>query len=148
MTYIPKLSVRLVKEGKMKYSVDGPLNSPDVIYRQFAKLFKNKMQEEMVVVFLNSQLMPVGMQVAGVGSGQTCIVDKSAIFRTAILSGAYGIIMMHNHPSGSTAESEQDIDITKEMIKVGKLLSIPVLDHIIVTDTSYNSMRESEKVRF
>lgn len=148
MAYIPKLSVRLVREGKMKYSVDGPLTSPGIIYRQFAKLFKNKMQEEMVVVFLNSQLMPVGMQVAGVGSSQSCIVDKSAIFRTAILSGANGMIMMHNHPSGSTAESKQDIDITKEMVKTGKLIGIPVLDHIIVADDGYNSMRESAKVRF
>jgi len=148
MAYIPKLSVRLVREGKMKYSVDGPLASPGIIYRQFAKLFKNKMQEEMVVVFLNSQFMPVGMQVAGVGSSQSCIVDKSAIFRTAILLGANGMIMMHNHPSGSTAESKQDIDITKEMVKTGKLIGIPVLDHIIVADDGYNSMRESAKVRF
>lgn len=146
--YIPMVSVHLVREGRQKYSVSGPLNSPGVLYSQFAKMFRHRVQEKVVAVFVNTQLIPVGVQVAGIGTLNTCAIDIPGIFRAAILSGAAGLVLMHNHPSGDCAPSGEDIDVTKSMIKAGKLLNIRLLDHIIMTDDNYHSMREEEDVKF
>ena len=146
--YIPMVSVHLVKEGRMKYSVRESLKTPDIVYKQFSKMFRHQMQEKLVAVFVDSQLMPLGVQVAGIGTLNTCAIDIPGIFRAAILSGAAGLVLMHNHPSGDCAPSGEDIDVTKSMIKAGKLLNIRLLDHIIMTDDNYHSMREEEDVKF
>lgn len=146
--YIPMVSVRLVREGRQKYSVSGPLSSPEVLYRQFAKMFQHRIQEKVVAVFVNTNLIPVGVQVAGIGTINSCAIDIPEIFRAAILSGAAYLILMHNHPSGDCVPSEEDIDITKSIIKAGKLLNIRLIDHIIMTDDDYYSIRESQEVKF
>ena len=134
--YIPMVSVHLVKEGRMKYSVRESL------------MFRHQMQEKLVAVFVDSQLMPLGVQVAGIGTSTSCVTDIAGIFRAAILSGAEGIFLMHNHPSGTLEPSRQDIDVTDTMIKVGEFMKIPVLDHLIMTDEYYHSLKESNDVQF
>lgn len=146
--YIPMVSVHLVREGRMKYSVRECLKSPDILYRQFSKLFRHQMQEKLVAVFVDTQLIPLGVQIAGIGTGNSCVTDIAGIFRAAILSGAEGIFLMHNHPSGTLEPSKQDIDVTDTMIKVGEFMKIPVLDHLIMTDEYYHSLKESEDVQF
>ena len=146
--YIPMVSVHLVKEGRMKYSVRESLKTPEILYKQFSKMFRHQMQEKLVAIFVDSQLMPLGVQVAGIGTSTSCVTDIAGIFRAAILSGAEGIFLMHNHPSGTLEPSRQDIDVTDTMIKVGEFMKIPVLDHLIMTDEYYHSLKESEDVQF
>ena len=72
---------------------------------------------------------------------QTQIHAREA-FRFAIRENAVGVIFVHNHPSGNLDPSGPDIEVTKQLIKAGKVLDIQVLDHIIIADVKYNSIRE------
>ena len=65
------------------------------------------------------------------------------IFEIAILEGAAAIIVMHNHPSGDSNPSSEDLEITKQLISCGKILDIEVLDHVIFGNNSYYSLREN-----
>jgi DNA repair protein RadC len=76
------------------------------------------------------------------GSLNTSIVHPREVFRFAIEEAAASIILVHNHPSGDPAPSPEDIRATKQLIEVGDLLQIPVLDHVIIGDGCYISMKE------
>ena len=64
------------------------------------------------------------------------------VFRIAIYNSAASIILVHNHPSGQLVASQDDLKITKQLVDSGKIIEIPVLDHIIVSNTAYISLRE------
>ncbi len=76
------------------------------------------------------------------GSLSSAIVHPREVFRPAILASAATIVLVHNHPSGDPEPSAEDVEITKRLVRVGELLGIPVLDHVIVSKGGYTSMRE------
>src|SRR3989339_494978 len=78
-----------------------------------------------------------------VGTLNASIVHPREIFEIAILEGAAAIIVMHNHPSGDSNPSSEDLEITKQLISCGKILDIEVLDHVIFGNNSYYSLREN-----
>lgn len=146
--YFPLVSVRLVKDGRMKYTPMRNLTDSEIIYNQFRRIFDHQIQEKVVCAYVDTQLGVLGAQIVGIGSGHDCVVDKPGIFRSALLIGASGIVLMHNHPSGSLFASDEDIACTKEMIRIGKLIGIPMIDHIIFADEGYHSMRSSGEIVF
>ena len=77
-----------------------------------------------------------------VGNLNTSIVHPREVFRSAVKKGAAAIIVLHNHPSGNPAPSRNDIDVTRRLTETGKLLGIPVLDHLIIGDGTYLSFKE------
>ena len=81
------------------------------------------------------------MEPVSVGSLDTSIVHPREAFKEAISSTAASIIFVHNHPSGDPQPSEDDIKLTKRLVEVGELLGIEVLDHIIVGDKGYISLK-------
>ena len=70
------------------------------------------------------------------------IVDVKMIYQVALTCNASGIILMHNHPSGNLKASAEDMKLTNKVIEVGKVMDLPVLDHLIVTSESYLSMAD------
>jgi DNA repair protein RadC len=80
-----------------------------------------------------------------VGTLTSSIVHPRETFRRAILAGAAGIIIAHNHPSGNSEPSDEDTKITKQMFEVGQLLGITLLDHIVFTAKDYFSFRHNGK---
>lgn len=70
------------------------------------------------------------------------IVDPKLIFQTALKCSAVSIILMHNHPSGNLQASDADLKLTNKMVEIGKVLDLPVLDHIIFTSESYCSLAD------
>lgn len=82
------------------------------------------------------------------GSLNTTVAHPREIFQSAILNNANRIIVYHNHPSGDTTPSENDLNFTKKMQQAGEILGIQLTDHIIVTDTEYLSMREEGHLRY
>jgi len=105
-------------------------------------------RECLAVLILNSRLRLKGHVLVGIGTIDTVLTDAREVFRTAIVAGAYAIILMHNHPSGDSSPSGGDIATTSRMIKAGGVLGIDVLDHLIVTGQNpacpkgYSSLRE------
>jgi len=75
------------------------------------------------------------------GSLDTSIVHPREVFKEAISSSAASVIFVHNHPSGDPAPSKEDIELTKRLAKAGEIVGIDVLDHIIVCDKGYSSLK-------
>jgi DNA repair protein RadC len=85
-----------------------------------------------VVLLLNTRKRIKGHQLVTIGTMDTLLVHSREVFRTAIVSSAASIILMHNHPSGEPVPSEADIKVTRDLIRAGQLLKIEVLDHVIM----------------
>jgi DNA repair protein RadC len=95
--------------------------------------------EEFYVVLLNKANKVLGVSRISEGGTSGCLVDPKRVFQVALMSNASSILIAHNHPSGSTQPSEADNRITNKIRSGGMYLDIPVLDHLIVTPSSYYS---------
>ena len=98
-------------------------------------------RECFVVLFLNVRKRVKGHQLVTIGTMDTMLIHAREVFRTAIVSCASAIVLMHNHPSGDSSPSEADIKVTRDLIRAGQLLKIEVLDHVIM-GSNRASLRE------
>lgn len=99
-------------------------------------------REGFAVLHLDSRHRVRSVELASVGSLNASIVHPREVFKAAILANAAAIIITHNHPSGETDPSNEDLTITERLVKAGELLGISVLDHVIVTAAAATSLRE------
>ncbi|RAP28889.1 JAB domain-containing protein [Brevibacillus laterosporus] len=99
-------------------------------------------QEHFVCLFLNTKNQVIGKKTVFVGSLDSSIVHPRDIFREAIKRSSASIICLHNHPSGDPAPSKEDINVTKILLQAGDLVGIPLLDHVIIGDGRYVSLKE------
>lgn len=102
--------------------------------------FENK--ESFLAVLLSTKNHVLKTPVISVGSLNASIVHPRELFREAINASAASVILAHNHPSGDPAPSPEDIELTRKLVEAGKLLDIPVLDHVILGDGKYISFKE------
>ena len=101
-----------------------------------------KADREMVLVLsLNGRLEPQAVEIAAVGGISSCNVDIRSLFKHALLNNAEFVICVHNHPSGDPEPSEADVETTVRLMEAGAILGIPVLDHIVIGDGNYVSMK-------
>ncbi|HOP63790.1 MAG TPA: DNA repair protein RadC [Spirochaetota bacterium] len=100
-------------------------------------------KEEFRVLVINNKNMLIKKSIVSIGTITEAIVHPREVFRDAIREGGSGIIVAHNHPSGNTTPSKQDIETTKRLYEAGKIVGIPLVDHIILADSSYYSMKEN-----
>lgn len=105
-------------------------------------------EERFVAIPLDIKNRPLGVQLVSKGSPDACPVDPRCVFRAAILMGASAVIVAHNHPSGNTEPSSEDLALTRRLVKAGEILGLPVLDHLILTDQDHVSLRESHPELF
>ncbi len=99
-------------------------------------------QEHFVVLFLNVKNQILHKQTIFIGSLNASIVHPREIFREAVKRSAASIICAHNHPSGNPTPSAEDIDVTKRLLEAGKLMGIELLDHVIIGDHQFISLKE------
>jgi len=99
----------------------------------------NDDQEHFTVFFMNSQNEINGYKTLFTGGQDASLVDVKIVFRNALIFGAIGMIICHNHPSGTIKPSNEDNTITEELVKAGRILKIKVLDHLIMGNNSYFS---------
>ena len=102
--------------------------------------------EEAIVLCLNNANKVVGFYKLSTGGVTGTVMDPRIVFTVALNCGASGIIVAHNHPSGTLRPSQSDIDITYKIREGGKLLDIKLLDHVIVTDEGYYSFADEGKL--
>ena len=98
--------------------------------------------EEFWVMLLNRANKVIDTKLVGRGGVSSTVVDSKVIFSFALESLASGIILAHNHPSGNLKPSNSDIRLTKKIVDAGKIMEVPVLDHIIVGDNDYFSFAD------
>jgi DNA repair protein RadC len=127
-------------ELKGKQSVT--IKSPKDLHQHYHSLFDNQVRERFVVFWLNSANKVVGFEIVSEGILNSSVTHPREVFRGAIVATAASIIIAHNHPSGNTEPSEEDLKVTRQIAESGRILGIPVHDHLIFTDTGYNSLAE------
>ncbi|MFL0102008.1 JAB domain-containing protein [Tenacibaculum maritimum] len=102
-----------------------------------------ELQEEFKVLLLNRNNQVLGVYPLSKGGTASSIVDIKLLFSVALKCNTHGIILAHNHPSGSLTPSQSDKDITTKIINASKLLDVKILDHIIVTKDDYYSFADN-----
>lgn len=106
-------------------------------------LYEDLGHEEFHVINLSRSNKILSVDLISKGGFSATVADGKLIFKKALEKGASGIILTHNHPSGSSKPSEADIDLTKKMKTFGAYIDLPVLDHIIVADKNYYSFADN-----
>lgn len=99
-------------------------------------------QEEMVLICMNTAGRMISREMIHRGGLASSIVEPRAIFMRAILSSAAAIILVHNHPSGNPEPSAEDIAVTRQVVEAGRVLGIPLRDHIIIAGKGWTSLAE------
>lgn len=118
------------------------IHGPEDAFRQFNSLFKAEVKERFVVLWLNSANRVTGFEIVTEGILNSSLVHPREVFRGAIVATCASILLAHNHPSGNPEPSQEDITITKQLVEAGRIIGIPVHDHIIFADNSYTSFAE------
>jgi len=145
---LKEVCVRLA-EGHPLYS-DWPIDSPGEAIKVMRRELSRYDREVLCVVNLNTRLKPINFNVVSVGELNQSIASIPNILKAGILSNAGSFLLLHNHPSGDVAPSQDDIMTTRKVIEAGKILGIPCMDHIIIGggNGDYYSMREEKTVDF
>ena len=102
----------------------------------------NSDREVFLSVMLTSKNHLIGVETISIGSVNAAIMSPREVFKGALLANAVSIIICHNHPSGDLTPSEEDIRMTKHLIKAGELIGVKVLDHLVVSNQGYRSLRD------
>lgn len=149
MVNISTYKLQVVKEKGGRYDIDNKsITSPKQLFKIATEVLEMaKLAEEMFsIVTLDNKLKITGVFVVSIGTLNASIVHPREVFKRALLQNASSVALMHNHPSGNPQPSKDDINITKRLIKAGEILGIEIIDHIIVGDCSYTSLKENEHI--
>ena len=119
-----------------------PMNSPEHVASYYMESMRNLEYEQAVVVMLDGKNRFAGDFLLSKGTVKASLVSPREMFREAMKAGAVYVILLHNHPSGDPTPSSQDISTTKRVKTTGEILDIPLLDHIIIGDHKYVSLKE------
>lgn len=136
---ISELSRRLV----LPIQKSPRINSAKDIFEILAPKISHLEKEHLIGIYLNSRKRILAQKTLFIGSLTESIINSREIFKIALEENASAIILAHNHPSGDPTPSEADIVATKEIFQAGEIMGIPLLDHIIIGDNNYWSLKEN-----
>ena len=119
------------------------LNNSTKVFNYFKDILMYEEQEHFYAIYLYPQSRIISYKLLFKGTLNTSCVHPREIFKYAFLESAYSIIVIHNHPSGEVTPSAPDIELTNVLFEIGKLMGIPVVDHIIIGKTKYYSFYEN-----
>ena len=144
MIRINVYSLRLVKESSIAYNLEKSIANPATAAEIINQVFdmENQPNEVFAILCLNTKNKIVGVHTISIGSLNASIVHPREVFKAALLNNAASIILAHNHPSGDPEPSREDIEVTHRLVNAGNILGIKVLDHIIIGDGRYISLKE------
>ncbi len=111
------------------------------IYKIIHPKLREEKKENFLGVFLDTRKRIIKEETLFIGTLDSSIIHPREILRSAIKESAAALIVVHNHPSGDSSPSNEDIEITKRIINAGEIIGIPLLDHIIIGDNNYVSLR-------
>lgn len=120
------------------------LNNTELVHNTFKNQFKNLKQEKFMTIFLDNKKRLISYKILFIGTLDKSIVHPREIFNEALKNNASSIICIHNHPSNDITPSKEDIIFTKQLIESGKIIGIPLIDHIITNGSEFYSFYESK----
>jgi DNA repair protein RadC len=122
------------------------ITSPQDVAEMFIPIMRDDSKEKFMVVCLNSANKVIKHETISVGNLNSSVVHPREIFKVAIDNSSASIILIHNHPSGNPEPSNEDISMTKKIVETGKIMDIPVFDHIIIAGETYTSFVEKRLI--
>ena len=120
------------------------IHGPEGVVRFVRRVVNGDAREHFVALLLDGRHRPIAYQVVSIGTATASLVHPREVFQAAIGIGACALIVAHNHPSGDPSPSREDRDVTRRLSSAGKLIGIELLDALVVTDSAYQSTRETE----
>ncbi len=136
---LTELSMRISKSSAREGLV---FNSPDLVAQYFMESLRHKDTECVIVVCLDAKGRMIEEKKLSDGSVRMSLISPRQIFLEALHAKAVNIILVHNHPSGDPSPSRHDRELTQNLHKLGEMMDILLLDHIIIGDNSYSSFKE------
>lgn len=136
---IAELSLRISRSKKNDVIT---FTSSEDIALYYMEQLRHKDQEHVILIALDARMRLICDKTLYIGTVSSCTVSARDIFRQALMTGAAQIALIHNHPSGSALPSDADIQMTRRIWELGRVLEIPVYDHIIIGDRQYSSLNE------
>lgn len=143
LTEVSIIRSSLVREGVLPWETKKVSGPTDVAKLARAFIPEDDPREHFICITLDAQNVVTGIATISIGTLNSSLVAPREVFRVALLHGAASIIVAHNHPSGDTTPSPDDIEVTHQLCQAGKLIGIPVMDHVIVgADEAWISLLE------
>jgi DNA repair protein RadC len=135
---VPRQTVRIVRDAA---SVECPrkVDRAETAVEMFREILRDLPHEEVHVLAVDATNRPVGLFMIARGGAGGAGVLPADIFRPLIACGARGFIMAHNHPSGDPSPSSEDYAMTRQVKAAGDILGVPLLDHLVVTESGWRS---------
>jgi DNA repair protein RadC len=130
-----RLAARRLEAGR-------PIRGPADIFRHFHPHLRDAAQERFLVVLLDGRHRVLRQELVSQGTLTASLVHPREVFRPALRESAAALVLVHNHPSGDPTPSPEDREITERLTRAGEILGIPVLDHVVVAERGYCSLRE------
>ncbi len=127
-----------VAEAEQAPTISSPAAAAGLVQYEMSALE----QEELRTILLDARNRLIRVHAVYRGSLTTSLIRTGEVFREAIKAGAAGMIVVHNHPSGDPSPSPEDLAVTRNLIEAGRLLDIPVLDHVVIGRGRFVSLRE------
>ena len=153
MVRMIKYKTRLTENKRVTLEKEVSTNCPTLAYaitspddaaylgREFLRIHEES-EEYMHMICVNTKNKVLGVFEISHGTVNSSLVNAREVFQKALLANAVAILLMHNHPSGDCTPSREDVDVTKRLVEAGKILGIQVLDHLIIGDGKYTSLKE------
>lgn len=142
-----KAAVELGRRVALKSKGIKPaIKTPEDVAELLMEQMRHLDREHFVVLLLDTKNQFLHQETISVGSLNASIVHPRELFKHAIIKSAAAVILVHNHPSGDPTPSTEDLLITKRLAEVGELMGITVLDHIIIGDQKYYSLKRQGKM--
>ena len=139
---LPLYTTQLVCETKFPFCERIQVSAPADVVPILQEYFRLKDREEFVLVLLDTTNTVLGLSLVSVGGLAASIVEPRQVFKVAILANAAAVILAHNHPSQNPEPSREDIRITRQLVEAGKIMGVPVHDHLILAGDTYTSLAE------
>ena len=135
------VSIKMVRESSVLYDIR-KISSPNDVVELGKRFLQEEDREKLIVCCIDTKNQPTAINVVAIGTLNNSLVHPREVFKPAILSNSASIILFHNHPSGDTTPSNEDKLITERIKESGEILGIKLLDHIIIGNNSYKSLKE------
>jgi DNA repair protein RadC len=144
----PLIQDTFIREARVNYlhceQVMFRVSSPADVVNFVRSILTDNSREHFVALYLDGQNQVAAYSIVSIGSANSAPVAPREVFQRAVLTGAIAIVLAHNHPSGSTVPSRDDRAVTTRLREAGELMGIKILDHLIVTNSAFVSMKEED----
>ncbi|MCG8340437.1 MAG: JAB domain-containing protein [Cytophagales bacterium] len=135
-----KVNLKNAQKITLRYAID-IYSVMQLILKRENKIERNK--EHFWTISLNNAQKILNIELVSIGTANKTLVEPVEVFSVPLQKQAVTVVLIHNHPSGNILPSESDQDITDRLIQVGRIMRVPVLDHVIITEESFYSFRDT-----